>query len=155
MENPADFDIQEWFEAAVDPDAVTVQKFDEYVDEYLTEKAKATKLDDELTEQNIRVMAMSSKLMEYLALMGKTKHVTSKGTINKIETSSWQPPEGEQREAIIQTLKDNGQYDNVMAFNAKKFSSWYAEEKAANPEFKFAGVEAKITKYIRFNKAKG
>lgn len=144
--------MDEWFELAVDPDKVTIEAFDKFVDEYLSECEKADSIDAVLTEQNKKVAAMQGKLMEYLDVMGKKKHVTARGTISKIETSTYKPPEGENRETMLQYLRDNGKYDNVMAFNAAKFSSWYKTELEANSSFKFEGVEQKTNKYIRFNK---
>jgi hypothetical protein len=150
-----DFSMESWFDSATTPDNVTVQDFDKYVEEYLSERRIADDIEEKLTAQNKKVMAMSSKLMEFLDVMGKTKHVVPSGTIQKIETSQWRPPEGEGRENIIQILKDNGQYDDVTSFNAAKFSSWYKAEQEGDPDFSLAGVEKKITKYIKFNKAKG
>ena len=149
-----EFNMQEWYETEVAPEAVTVQDFDKFVDQYLDESDKADEIKDTLTEQNKKVMAMQGKLMEYLSVMGKTKHITSRGSISKVETTSWKAPEGELREATIQILKDTGKYDSVMAFNAAKFSSWYTTEKDSSPDFRLEGVEQKITKYIRFTKAK-
>jgi hypothetical protein len=146
--------MNSWFESATTPDNVTVQDFDRYVDEYLSERKIADDLDAKLTEQNKKLMAMSGKLMEFLDIMGKTKHVVSSGSITKVETTQWRPPEGEGRESMIDILKEKGQYDNVTAFNAAKFSTWYKAERDADPSFSISGVEQKITKYIKFNKSK-
>lgn len=153
MEN--EFNIEEWYESSTAPDSVTIQDFDKYVDQYLDEKEIALGIEDQLTTQNKKVMAMQGKLMEYLDVMGKAKHITSRGSISKVETTSWKAPEGEERLGLVQFLKEKDQYDNVMAFNAKKFSSWYSAERESNPGFRFNGVEQATTKYIRFNKAKG
>lgn len=146
--------MQEWFESSTSPDKVTIEEFDKYVEEYLAVRAEADELDAQLTEKNKKMSAMSSKLMEYLAAMGKDKHVTRLGTISKVETLSYKAPEGEGREELYQLLRDRGQYDNVMAFNAKKFSSWYKAELDADSKFSVSGVEPSVTKYIRFVKGK-
>lgn len=156
MENQVEAQVdimQQWFDSSVTPDAVTLSEFDNYVDEYLAEREIAEALDEKLTEQNKKIMAMSNKLIEFLDLMSKKKHVVAQGTILKIETTKWKPPEGEGRENILDYLRKEGKYDSVMAFNAAKFSSWYKAEKEANPEFNFEGVELTSSRYIKFNKA--
>lgn len=147
--------MQQWFDSSTTPDNVTVQEFDKYVDEYLAERKVADALDEKLTEQNKKLMAMSGKLMEFLDIMGKTKHVVAQGSIQKVETSQWRPPEGEGKQALVEQLKESGEYDNIVAFNANKFSSWYGAQRDADPTFQLDGVEQKVTKYIKFNKAKG
>lgn len=147
--------LDSWFESTATPDNVTIEEFDKYVQEFLVERKKKDELEAALTEQNKKIMSMQGKLIEYLDLMGKTKHVIPEGTISKVETVSWKPPEGELRESAIQYLRDVGEYDSVMAFNSKKFSSWYKEALEANPSFHLGGVEQDVTKYIRFTKAKG
>ena len=146
------FKMDEWYDSAVTPDAVTLSDFDKYVDEYLSESEKADEINAVLTTQNKKVMSMQTKLMEYLDVMGKKKHITAKGTITKIETSSYKAPEGENREKMIQFLKEHDKYDSIMAFNAAKFSSWYKTELEANPNFRFEGVEPKTTRYIKKTK---
>ena len=141
-----------WFDASTSPDQVTLEQFDKYVEEYLAKREEADRLEAELTEQNKKLQAMSTKLMEYLDVMGKKKHVTRLGTITKVETTAYKAPEGEGREDLYQLLRDRGQYDNVMAFNAKKFSSWYKAELDADPTFRVQGVEQTSNKYIQFRK---
>ena len=149
------FSLDSWFESAAAPDSVTMEEFDKYVQEFLIERKKKDDIESQLTEQNKKVMSMQGKLIEFLDLMGKTKHVVPEGTISKVETTSWKAPEGEFRENAIQHLRDIGEYDSVMAFNSKKFSSWYKEAIEADPSFHLQGVEQDVTKYIRFMKAKG
>jgi hypothetical protein len=146
--------MSQWFETTTEVDKVSIEEFDKYVEEYLAAKKVADEIEETLTAQNKKVMAMGGKLMSYLDLLGKTKHVVSSGSITKVETKSWNPPEGEGKEDLIMMLKEKGEYDSVVSFNSRKFSTWYDAEKEANPDFEIQGVEQKVTKYIRFNKAK-
>lgn len=146
--------MQNWFDSTEELDAVTVEDFDKYVEEYLAARAVADEIEAQLTEQNKKVMAMSGKLISFLDKLGKNKHVIPQGTISKVETKKWKPSEGEYRESIIQELKDKGQYDNVTSFNSNKFHSWYESEREINPNFELPGVELATSKYIRFSKSK-
>lgn len=153
--NQSPLDMSEWFNSDMTVANFSAEDFDKFVNEYLSERVIAEEIEARLTEQNKKLMAMQGKLMEFLEQQGKEKHVTSMGTIARVETTQYRAPEGEGREAVVQYLKDTGKFDNVVAFNVAKFSSWYKAEKETNPSFDLAGVEQKVTKYIRFNKAKG
>ena len=150
MSNP-EF-MQEWFEEEATPESVDLKLFDQRVDEFLAEKEKAEALDAELTKQNKKVMAMSTKIMEYLDMLGKKKHHTSKGSIVKVERTEWKAPEGEDRLAVVEMLKERGEYDSIAAFNAKKFNTWYCAELEANPDFKLKGVEQHKTSWLKRGK---
>lgn len=154
-EQSTEFSMENWFDSSVTPDTVTVQDFDKYVEEYLVQRKIADEIEAQLTQENKKLMAMSGKLIEFLDIMGKTKHVVASGTIQKVEMSQYRPPEGEARENVIQALKDSGDYDNVTAFNAGKFSSWYKAALEADPNFQLEGVEQKVSRYIKFNRMKG
>ena len=145
----------EWFEQDLSPDKVTAEEFDKYVEEYVSLRKLKDDAEAVVTEYNKKLNAMSGKLMAFLDAMGKTKHIISNGTIQKIETVSWKAPEGEGREEIINYLKEKGEYDSVVAFNAKKFSGWYKAELENNKDFGFKGVEQDATKYLRFTPSKG
>ncbi len=141
---------EEWFEAETSIDETTLAEFDKYVAEYLAERAVAEKIESELTEQNKKLQKMQDKLLAYLDAQGKSKHVTSAGTISRVSKVQWKAPEGEGREEILELLRKTGRYDSVMAFNANKFSAWYAQE--IEQGHQLPGVEKKETTYIRFLK---
>jgi hypothetical protein len=147
-----DFNLESWFEEEIKVDAVTLQNFDVMVKNYFDEKEKAEEIEAALTQQNKKIMAMQSKLIAYLDHQSITKHTTSRGSIIKVETRTYKPPDGEEKENLLQHLRESGNYDAVMAFNAKKFSAWYKTEKENNPEFNLSGVEPVITTYIRKGK---
>lgn len=142
-------EFKEWFDEDTKIDEVTLQEFDTYIEEYCVERDKAEEAERILAEINKRISSMSLKLIEYLEAQGKTSHITRNGKITVVTKTTWKAPEGEGRQEVIELLKQKGLYDNVMAFNAAKFSSWFSSEKESNPEFDLKGVEQKITKYIR------
>ena len=142
----------DWFAEETKVDQVTLEKFDAMVKDYFDNKEAAEKIEKQLTAQNKKIMAMQSKLLAYLDQLGITKHSTSRGSIIKVETTSFSPPDGEEREEILQHLKETGKYDAVMAFNKQKFSAWYKAEKAENPQFYLKGVEPVVTTYIKKGK---
>lgn len=142
-------EFKAWFEEEAKLDEVTIQEFDKYIEEYCVVRDESEEIEKKLAEVNKKLSAMSLKLIEFLEAQGKTSHITRSGKITVVTKTTWKAPEGEERQEVIELLKERGLYDNVMAFNAAKFSSWFSSEKESNPEFDLKGVEQKITKYIR------
>lgn len=139
-----------WFDEEVAVDGTTLKEFDQYVGEFLKVRAEADELEARLTEKNKIMKKMQDKLMEYLDVQGKTSHVTPMGTMIAIEKTTWKAPEGAERENVLEYLKETGNFDAVMAFNANKFHGWYKSEKENNPEFDLPGVQQTSIRYIQF-----
>lgn len=151
-----EFNLENWFEQEIKPDEITLQKFEEFVKEYMVVRKEADALEEQATLVNKKLMLMNQRIIEYLELQGKESHELPEagGRITRVETKKWKAPDSELRLPLIEHLKETGQYDAVMAFNAAKFSSWYQQEKESNPEFNFNGVEQTSTKYLRYTKGK-
>lgn len=141
-----------WFESDDSVDSVTLAEFDKYITEYLQVREEKDAIEERLTEQNKKLKKMESKLIEFLDAQSKTSHITAKGKINCVERTTWKAPEGEQREFVVEYLKEKGLYDSVTAFNANKFSGWYENERSNNPNFNLQGVEQNTIRYISFRK---
>jgi hypothetical protein len=146
---------KEWFEEEVKVDAVTVADFQKYCASYLEVRKAADELDRQLTEKNVTLQKMQTKLIEYMTAQGISKYETPYGTIQAIEKNTWKASEGDARQEVVEHLKAIGQYDAITAFNANKFHGWFKAEKESNPGFHLPGVELNTIKYIRLNAKKG
>jgi hypothetical protein len=147
-------EFQEWYEQESEEALknLNMEQFDQYVENYLQSRKKHEEMEKEAVAQGKTVALMALKLMEFFEAMGKEKHVTASGTISVVTRQTYKASEGEGREEIVNLLKEKNLYDQVVAFNAAKFSSWYATELASNPEFKLPGVELNKMKYVQFRK---
>ena len=147
-------DLSNWFDdEARSIDSTTMKEFEEFVEQYLKARQVKDDIESELKEHNKILGKMEGKLRSYLEAQGMTTHKTRLGTLIVNERTTFKAPEGEGREDVVQALRDSGEIESIMGFNAAKFSSWFKAQKEADPEFALPGVREEKLIYMSFRKA--
>lgn len=146
-------ELNNWFDdEAATVDSTTLANFEKMIEDYLAVRDEQAKIELQLTEKNKVLQKMEAKLRSYFEAQGLTKFATRAGLLLMNERVTYKAPEGEGREACLEKLRESGQIDAVMGFNANKFSSWYKAQVAAEPEFTIPGVKEDRLIYMSFRK---
>jgi hypothetical protein len=147
-------DTNNWFDdEQLTVDKTSLSQFETMIDDYLKVRAKKEALEAQVSEENKILGKMEGKLRTHFEAQGLTNYKTRAGNLILNERVMFKAPEGEGREACLEQLRQSNQIDNVMGFNANKFSSWYKAELESNKEFKIPGVKEERLIYMSFRKA--
>jgi hypothetical protein len=147
-------DLGNWFEdEAATVDSTTLANFEKMIEDYLAVHAEKDAFEVQVTNTNKVLQKMEAKLRTYFEAQGLTSFKTRAGNLILNERVMYKAPEGEGREECLEKLRESGQIDSVMGFNAGKFSSWYKEQVQAEGEFSLPGVKEERLIYMSFRKA--
>jgi hypothetical protein len=145
--------LTEWFEdEAQGVSETTLAEFDKRVSEYLTVREERDRLDGLISEVNKKLSKMEGKLRNYLEAQGVSSYNTRMGKLIINERTTFKAPEGEERQTVIEKLREDGELENVLGFNAAKFSSWYKAQLETDKTFQLPGVKEDKLVYVSFRK---
>lgn len=148
-------DLGNWFEdEALTVDSTTLANFEKMIDEYLFVRSEQEALDEQSKAKGVILRKMEAKLKSHFEAQGLTNFKTRSGNLILNERVMYKAPEGEEREAVLQKLREEGEIDNVMGFNANKFSSWYKAQLDAGLIDFLPGVKEERLQYMSFRPAK-
>lgn len=148
-------EIGDWFDdEAKTVDTTTLANFEMMINDYLKVQDEKSALEDQVSAKNVVLQKMLGKLKNYFEAQGLTSFKTRGGILILNQKTMYKAPEGEEREVVMQALRDGGMIDQVMGFNAGKFSSWYSAQTNEDKNFRLPGVRLEETVYMSFRKAK-
>lgn len=148
-------DLGNWFEdEALTVGTTTLTNFENMIEEYLFVRGEQEALDEQSKAKGVILRKMEAKLRSHFEAQGLSNYKTRAGNLILNERVMFKAPEGEGREQVLQKLRDEGEIDNVMGFNANKFSSWYKAQLDAGLIDFLPGVKEERLIYMSFRPTK-
>lgn len=148
-------ELGNWFDdESATVDSTTLANFEKMIEDYLKVRDEKDALEAQVAEKNTVLRKMEGKLRSYFEAQGLTNFKTRAGNLIMNERVMYKAPEGEGREECLERLRETGEIDNVLGFNANKFSSWYKAQKEADPEYQIPGVKEDRLIYMSFRASK-
>jgi hypothetical protein len=123
------------------------------------QRAKVDELTRVASEESKKLEELKAKVLAYFEQYELEKqHVPGFGTISVINRFSVKVPQGDNKLAFFEYLKETGIFEAMATVHSQTLNSWFKEKQEAalnegNLEFSVPGIdEAKLVKTIGFRK---